>query len=89
MNPVMAAALLRDAVSIALSTAAPLLITALAIGLIVSLIQAVTQVQEQSLTFIPKLAAVGLLFIVLLPWMIRGLVEFTVRMLQSMPAAAQ
>jgi flagellar biosynthesis protein FliQ len=89
VNPVMAAALLREAVSLALTTAAPLLITALAVGLVVSLIQAVTQVQEQSLTFIPKLATVGLLFIVLLPWMIRGLVEFTVRMLQSMPAAAQ
>lgn len=85
----MAASLLRDAVSLALTLAAPLLITALAVGLIVSLIQAVTQVQEQSLTFIPKLAAVGLLFILLLPWMIRGLVEFTVHMLQAMPAAAQ
>lgn len=51
--------------------------------------QAVTQVQEQSLTFIPKLVVVAVVFVAALPWMLRAMVEFTVGMLQSLPQAAR
>ncbi|MCA9764577.1 MAG: flagellar biosynthetic protein FliQ, partial [Gemmatimonadetes bacterium] len=50
-----------------------------------SLIQAVTQVQEQSLTFIPKLLVVALVFLLALPWMMRAMVAFTVQALRAMP----
>jgi flagellar biosynthetic protein FliQ len=59
------------------------------VGILVSLVQAVTQVQEQSLTFVPKLLAVALVFLVTLPWMLRGMVSFTVQLLRSLPGAAR
>ena len=61
----------------------------LIVGVVISLMQAVTQVQEQSLTFIPKLVVVAVVFVAALPWMLRAMVEFTVGMLQSLPQAAR
>lgn len=84
MTPVLAAELLRNAIALGLIVAGPMLIAALAVGVIVSLVQAVTQVQEQSLTFLPKLLTVALVFILTLPWVTRAMSEFTVRMFQTM-----
>lgn len=81
--------ILQRALTVLLTVGGPLLLSALVIGVVVSLLQAVTQVQEQSLTFIPKLVVVALVFVVTLPWMIRLMVNFTVQMLRSMPGAAQ
>ncbi len=89
MTPILAADLLQRALTLVLTVGGPMLFAALAVGIIISLMQAVTQVQEQSLTFIPKLVVVGLVFMIALPWMIRAMVEFTVGMLQSLPQAAQ
>ncbi len=88
MSAVLAAELIRRAVMITLIVAAPLLASALVIGLLVTLIQAVTQLQEQTLTFLPKLATMALVFVLVLPWMLRQLVEFLVSALRSLPTVS-
>ena len=85
MTPALALDLMRQAILVALTVAAPLLITALLVGILVSLIQAVTQIQEQTLTFIPKLLAMAAVFIIMLPWSVARLVDFLVTLLRSLP----
>ena len=88
MSPTLAVELIRQALTVALLVAAPLLITSLAVGILVSLIQAVTQIQEQTLTFIPKLVTMAAVFIILLPWSLAQLVQYLVGVLQSFPTLA-
>ena len=88
MSAVLAAELIRRAVMMTLIVAAPLLASALVVGLLVTLIQAVTQLQEQTLTFLPKLATMALVFVLVLPWMLRQLVEFLVSALRSLPTVS-
>jgi flagellar biosynthetic protein FliQ len=78
--------LARDAMMVAMLVGAPLLLVALIIGLIVSILQTVTQIQEQTLSFVPKLLGVGVTLLVALPWMLQLLVEYTARLLRSLPA---
>ena len=85
MPPALALDLLRNSIMVALTVAAPLLATALLVGVIVSLVQAVTQIQEQTLTFIPKLLAMATVFLILLPWSVSRLVELLVTLLRSLP----
>ena len=86
MTPGTVVELMNRAVMMALMVAAPLLITALVIGVIVSLIQALTQIQEQTLTFIPKLVGVSAVLLLTLPWMVRQLVEYLVGILDLLPS---
>ena len=88
MSTTLAVELIRQALTVALLVAAPLLITSLAVGILVSLIQAVTQIQEQTLTFIPKLLALAAVFVILLPWSLSQLVQYLVGVLQSLPTLA-
>ena len=88
MSATLAVELIRQALTVALLVAAPLLITSLAVGILVSLIQAVTQIQEQTLTFIPKLVTMAAVFIILLPWSLAQLVQYLVGVLQSFPTLA-
>jgi flagellar biosynthesis protein FliQ len=67
----------RDAVIVLLKLSAPLMITALVIGLIVSLFQALTQIQEMTLAFVPKILVVFVALLVFLPFMISTLITFT------------
>ena len=85
MTPSLALDLMRNAIMVALTVAAPLLITALLVGILVSLVQAVTQIQEQTLTFIPKLLAMAAVFLIMLPWSVARLVDFLVTLLRSLP----
>ena len=73
----LAAELIRRSLLLVLLLSAPILIAGLVVGLAVSLLQAVTQVQEQSLAFIPKIAAMFAAAVVTLPWAGRHLIEFT------------
>ena len=68
--------LLRHALLLTLLVAAPVLVVGLLVGFVVSLLQAVTQVQEQTLTFIPKIVAMFVCVIMLLPWIGQHVVEF-------------
>lgn len=72
--------LLREALILTLIIAAPLLAAALLVGLVTSLLQAVTQVQDQTLAFLPKIVAVVIAAVILLGWIGTKLVEFSMRM---------
>lgn len=71
-----AAEIMRHAVMITILVASPLLLVSLIVGVVVSLIQAVTQIQEQTLTFVPKLLALGVALIILLPWILTQLTDY-------------
>jgi len=73
------------AMQIAAKLSAPILVVTLAIGVVVSLLQTVTQIQEQSLTFVPKLLAVGLLVVLLGNWMIREMTNWVSTLWRSIP----
>lgn len=78
MTPEMAVEFLRMLITTSLLMTAPVLLAAILVGVIVSLLQAVTSIQEPTLSFAPKLLAVGAVIIIGTPWMIRQLMEFTV-----------
>ncbi|MDM7914795.1 MAG: flagellar biosynthetic protein FliQ [Candidatus Eisenbacteria bacterium] len=80
--------LVRRAVMLAALVSAPMLVTALAVGILISLVQAVTQIQEQTLTFVPKLLALGAVFLFALPWIIVRLVEYLVTVVNQMGSLA-
>ncbi|MFH1278428.1 MAG: flagellar biosynthesis protein FliQ [Candidatus Eisenbacteria bacterium] len=67
----------RDALMTALAVAGPLLAVGLIVGVAISVLQAVTQIQEATLSFVPKILAVAVAFLVCMPWMIQKLVKFT------------
>lgn len=89
MNPEFAIELLKQMIYQALAIAAPILITAMIIGLCISLFQAVTTINEQTLTFVPKALAVIGVLLLLLPWIVRSLIEFTTSIIQKMPQMVQ
>lgn len=66
----------RKAVQTSLMVAGPLLLAGMIVGLIVSIFQATTQINEQTLTFIPKIVAVFLTLLIMTPWMIHTMVSF-------------
>ncbi|MEK9876983.1 MAG: flagellar biosynthesis protein FliQ [Betaproteobacteria bacterium] len=65
--------------------AGPLLIAALAVGLLIGIFQAATQIQEMTLSFIPKLAALAIALVIGGPWMLRSIVEFTTELFRQIP----
>lgn len=73
----------RDAIGTMLLTAAPVLIVSLLVGLAVSVFQATTQIQEPTLTFVPKIVAVFLTILVFGTWMLNLLVPFTMEMFNN------
>ena len=85
MNPQFAAELLKALMLQAVAIVTPILLTSMAIGLAVSLFQSVTSIQEQTLSFVPKALGIIALLIVLMPWLLRTLVEFTTAMIEKMP----
>lgn len=89
MNPEFAIELLKNMIYQALALAAPILVTAMVIGLGVSLFQAVTSIHEQTLTFVPKALAVIAVLLLLLPWIIRTMVEFATAVIQKIPQMVQ
>ena len=78
--------LARNAVMLALLVAGPMLVVALGVGLVVSIIQAVTQIQEQTLAFVPKLLAVAATFLVALPWTLQIMIKYTTELFRSLPS---
>ena len=77
--------LAAEAIKVTLLLSAPMLIVGLVIGLIVSIFQAVTQIQEMTLTFVPKIVAVMMALIIALPWMINIIVTYTQELFQTIP----
>jgi flagellar biosynthesis protein FliQ len=85
MNPQFAAELLKALMLQAVAIVTPILLTAMMIGLAVSLFQSVTSIQEQTLSFVPKALGILSLLILLMPWILRSLVEFATAMIEKMP----
>jgi flagellar biosynthesis protein FliQ len=77
----------QEALLILLMVSAPVLGAALLVGLLVSLFQAVTQIHEATLAFVPKLVAVIAAFAIAGPWMLNMLVEYIRRMIEAIPAS--
>ena len=78
--------LATQAMTLALEVAGPLLLCGLVVGLAVSLFQAVTSIQEQTLSFIPKIIALALVIVVLGPWMLDQLVNYATNLYTSIPS---
>ena len=78
--------LVVDAMAVSLKIALPVLLVALVVGLAVSIFQAVTQIQEQTLTFIPKVVAMAVVVVVAGPWMLGQIVSYTQNLYESIPS---
>ena len=89
MNPEFAIELLKGMIFQALTIAAPILLTAMIVGLAISLFQAVTTIHEQTLAFVPKALAVIGVLLLLLPWIVRSLVDFTTAIIMKLPEVAR
>ena len=87
MNSQMVLTMGQEALLLLLMVSAPILGAALLVGLLVSLFQAVTQIQEATLAFVPKLIAAIAVFAIAGPWMLTMLVEYIRRTLESIPSA--
>ncbi|MFN5511855.1 MAG: flagellar biosynthesis protein FliQ [Burkholderiales bacterium] len=85
MSPETVITLGRQGLEMMLIVSAPLLLVALGVGLLVSFFQAITQLNEQTLSFIPKLLSVALTLILAGPWMISTLVDYLQRTLTGIP----
>ena len=75
----------RQALELTIIVSAPVLLTALIIGLLVSIFQAATQINEQTLTFIPKLVGMFVVIIIAGPWMVGMMVDFIQRLFSNIP----
>ena len=78
MTPEAAIDILKEVIVFAMMVCSPFLIGMLIVGLITSIFQSATSIQEQTLTFGPKLVAGGALFVLLAPWLVRVMSEFTI-----------
>jgi len=81
--------LARHAILVALQLSMPILVLSLVVGVIVSLFQAVTQIQEQTLTFVPKIIVLVLALVALGPWMLHTMVGYTAGLFASLPTTVR
>ena len=88
MTPESVMTLAHEAMVVALLLAAPLLLVSLIVGLLVSLFQAATQINESTLSFIPKLLAVAITLVIAGPWMLTTVLDYMHRMFTSIPSFA-
>jgi len=85
MTPDTIVGLMAETIKITLLVAAPMLIVGLVVGVMISLFQAVTQIQEMTLVFVPKIVAVLITLIAALPWMIGMMINYTQNLFTSIP----
>ncbi|MGA0585123.1 flagellar biosynthesis protein FliQ [Castellaniella ginsengisoli] len=88
MTPEAVMSMTYQALRVALIMAGPLLLTTLAVGLLISIFQAATQINEMTLSFIPKLLAVGATLVLLGPWLLSTMVDYIRSLLDSIPGLA-
>ncbi|QET05812.1 MULTISPECIES: flagellar biosynthesis protein FliQ [Cupriavidus] len=89
MTPEIVMTIATQAMKMTLMLSAPLLLVALVAGLVVSLFQAATQINEMTLTFIPKLLALFITMVLVGPWMINTYVDYMREVFESIPAMAR
>ena len=85
MSPEFVSGYMTEAMKTAMFLAGPILCFGLVAGLLVSVFQAVTQINEMTLVFIPKMAAVGVALLIFFPWMLKVIVDFTQTLLMNIP----
>lgn len=85
MTPETVLTLGQRGMELAIMVAAPPLLTGLAVGVLVSLFQAATQINEMTLTFVPKLLAIAAAMLLIGPWMLNKLIDFTVTLFRDIP----
>lgn len=85
MNIEQAVEILRQLVTTALMVVSPILLVSLIVGLAVSMLQSVTSIQEQTLSFVPKLLAIALVLVIAAPWILRQLMQFTIMYILRIP----
>ncbi len=85
MTPDAIAGIMSETIKVTLLVAAPMLIVGLVVGVLISLFQAVTQIQEMTLVFVPKIVAVLITLIAALPWMIGMMMNYTQTLFTNIP----
>jgi flagellar biosynthetic protein FliQ len=85
MNPQSVISIGRQALELTLLVSAPLLLTALIVGLLISIFQAATQINEMTLSFIPKLVSIFIVMVVAGPWMLQVLMDYMQRLFGAIP----
>lgn len=85
MNSDTVVAIVRQALELAMLAAGPLLLASLVMGLLVSVFQAATQINEMTLSFIPKLLVMFVVLVLIGPWTMQLLVDYVVRLISSIP----
>lgn len=89
MNTDVALFWVQEAIQVAILIIGPLLGTALIVGLIVSLLQAITSIQEMTLAFIPKILAIALILLFFSAWMLETLTDFTINVMNFIPQVSR
>ena len=79
----------REMLLLTLYLSVPIMLVGMSIGLLVSIFQAMTQIQEQTLTFVPKIIGILVALLLLLPWSLERMVDYTVRLIEEMPYLAK
>jgi flagellar biosynthetic protein FliQ len=78
--------LAREALTTAIIVGAPVLLVGVAVGLLISLVQALTQIQDQTISFVPKILMMVLVLVICLPWLIDRMVTYSENLITSIPA---
>ncbi|WP_300668931.1 flagellar biosynthesis protein FliQ [Desulfoluna sp.] len=85
MTPEFVVTFAKESIILTLLLSAPMLLLGLIVGLLISIFQAVTSIQEMTLSFVPKLVAVLLGFLFFMPWMLEKITSFTIRVIENIP----
>ena len=86
MTPEFVTSIFLQAIKTAILLAAPMLLSGLAVGILISLFQAATQINEMTMTFIPKMLVVAVALLLFFPWMIQTMIDFVTMLYTSIPA---
>ncbi len=89
MSPDFVVGIARQAIQVTLLVSLPILGIGLLVGIVVSLVQAATQIQEMTLTFIPKIISIFVGLLLLLPWIMNQLMDFTLEVFSKIPPGAR
>ncbi len=89
MTPDAVVGIMAEAIKVTMLISAPVLLVGLVIGVLISLIQAVTQIQEATLVFVPKIIAVMVVLVAALPWMINIMISYTHNLIANIPMMLQ
>jgi flagellar biosynthetic protein FliQ len=85
MTPEYVTGFFLEAIKTTIILAAPILLAGLVVGILISVIQAATSINEMTMTFIPKMLAVAIALLIFFPWMLQVMIEYTQNLLTSLP----